>query len=111
MSESKEEIARGRWAVVPRKIQKRREHFVKVPGIWVERLTEARYIATYRVALHLLYQHWKMGGQPILLANGILRMEGVTRGTKWRALRELEQFGLIVIDRRPRKSPLVMVIA
>jgi hypothetical protein len=101
---------RERLAVVPRKIQKRRQHFVKVPWVWVERLAEAHYTVTYRVALHLLYQHWKSGGRPILLANGMLRMEGVALGTKWRALRELERLGLIAIERRPRKSPLITVV-
>jgi hypothetical protein len=110
MSESKEEIARGRWAVVPRKIQRRREHFVKVPGIWVERLAEARYIATYRVALHLLYLKWKQGGRTVSLANGLLHMDGVSRWAKWRALRELEQLGLINLECRPRKSPVITVI-
>ena len=97
-------------AVVPRKIQRQRRHFVKVPWSWIERLAGAHYIASYRVALHLLYQHWKNGGQPILLANGMLRREGVAPDTKWRALRELERLGLITVVRRPRKSPLVTVI-
>ena len=51
-------------AVVPRKIQKRRQHFVKVPWTWIERLATARYIATYRVALHMLYRHWKRAANP-----------------------------------------------
>jgi hypothetical protein len=97
-------------AVVPAKVQKRRRHFIKVPWSWVERLAGARHVATYRVALHLLYQHWRQGDRPILLANGMLRREGVAPGTKWRALRELEQLGLITIERRPCKSPLVTVI-
>ena len=104
-----DEQVKERLAVVPRKIQKRREHFVKVPGLWVERLVGARYIATYRVTLYLLYQHWKGGGGPIKLANGVLLMEGVTRAAKWRALRELEQLGLITIERRPRQSPLITI--
>ena len=97
-------------AVVPQKIQRRRRQFVKVPWSWIERLAGAHYIASYRVALHLLYQHWKQGDRPILLANGMLRRDGVAPVTKWRALRELDQLGLITIERRPRKSPLVTVI-
>jgi hypothetical protein len=42
---------------LPRKVQKRREHFIRVPWTWVERLTKARYTATYRVALFVLYRH------------------------------------------------------
>jgi hypothetical protein len=69
------EMVRGRRITVPRKI--RHGHFVKVPWIWIERLARTHSAATYRVAMHLLYQHWKQRGQPIRLANGVLRMEGV----------------------------------
>ena len=100
----------GKLAVVPRKIQKRREHFVRVPWTWIERLAKARYTATYRVALHILYRHWKGSGKPFTLSNGMLMMEGVARGTKWRALRELEQLGLIMIERRKRKTPRVTAV-
>jgi hypothetical protein len=53
MTENKDEIARGVWAVVPRKIQKRREHFVMVPWNWFERLNGASG-QTYRLAMYLL---------------------------------------------------------
>ncbi len=97
-------------AVVPAPIQKRRRHFVKVPGTWVEQLTKARHIATYRLALHVLYRHWKGAGQPFTLSNGMVAMEGVSRWQKWRALEELEQLELITVERRKRKSPRVAVI-
>jgi hypothetical protein len=100
----------AKLAGVPRKIRKRREHFVQFPWPWVERLAKARYIATYRVALHVLYRHWKAGGEPFTLSNSMVATEGVARGTKWRALRELEQLGLIAIERRKRKSPRITVI-
>jgi hypothetical protein len=99
----------AKLAVVPRKIQRRREHFVKVPWSWVERLAKARYTATYRVALHVLYRHWKGGGKPFTLSNGMVAVEGVGRRAKWRALRELEQLRLITIERRKRKSPRITV--
>jgi hypothetical protein len=35
----------------PRVIQKRQREFIRVPCVWAERLTEARHLATYRVAL------------------------------------------------------------
>jgi hypothetical protein len=101
------ELARARLVSVPRKI--RHGHFVKVPCWWAERLARCRYKVTYRVALHLLYRHWKSSGRPISLANGVLKMEGVSRGTKWRGLRELEQLGLITVECRPNKSPMVTV--
>ena len=90
--------------------RKRRGHFVRVPMAWVEKLVEARHIATYRLALHVLYRHWKGGGQPFTLSNGMVAVEGVSRWQKWRALKELERLGLVTVERRDRKSPRVEVI-
>jgi hypothetical protein len=98
------------WAVVPTKIRKRRQHFIQVPWTWVEKLSKTQSANTYRVALYLLFLHWKGNGTPIKLANGMLAMDGVTRFSKWRALRELEQAGLITIERHPRKSPTIAVV-
>jgi hypothetical protein len=97
-------------AVVPRKIQKRRQQFVMVPWMWAEKLATVRYIATYRVALHVLYRHWKGRGEPFTLSNGAMLMEGVSRWQKWRALGELEKLGLIAIGRRRRKTPRITVL-
>jgi hypothetical protein len=104
-------LPREHWAVVPRKIQQQRRHFIKFPCIWEERLAHARCIATYRVALHLLYRHWRAGGRPFSLANELLKTAGVSRWAKWRALRELERLELITIERRSRKSPVISVHA
>jgi hypothetical protein len=95
---------------VPRKIKKRQEHFVRVPRPWIERLAKVRHIATYRVALHVLYEHWKNGGKPFTLSNTAIREQGVSRWRKWDALRELEQLGLITVERRERQSPRIAVI-
>jgi DNA-binding MarR family transcriptional regulator len=88
---------------------RRRKHFVQFPLPWVERLAGSSSAGTYRVALHLLYRHWKNGGQPFSLGNQTLEKEGVDRYAKWRALDELEQLGLISIERRPRRSPRITV--
>jgi hypothetical protein len=97
-----------RPARTPAKILKRREHFIKVPFSWVERLSGASG-QVIRLALLLLYLHWKSRGAPIKLANGMLKIDGIGRTTKWRALLELERRGLISIERRPGKSPWVSV--
>jgi hypothetical protein len=90
--------------------RRKKKHFIKIPQTWVDRLIEARYTVTYRVALHVLYRHWRERGAPFTLANGVLAMKGVTRGTKWRALQELEKLGLITIERRDRRSPRITVL-
>jgi hypothetical protein len=99
----------AKLAVVPRKVQRKREQFIMVPGIWAEKLARARYIATYRVAHHVLYEHWRNGGKPFTLSNGAVAMEGVSRRGKWRALLELERFGLISVARYARRSPKITV--
>lgn len=95
--------------VTPKKIQKRRQHWVKFPMTWYEPLKGASG-QTCRVALYLLYLHWKDNGKPIKLANGMLREDGISRDSKCRALRDLERRSLISVERRPRKSPIVTLL-
>ena len=102
-------VVQERRAVTPKKIQRRRRHFISVPMAWFERLAGASG-QTYRTALYLLYLHWRGRGEPIQLANGLLKIDGVSRYSKWRALDELERRGLITIERRPRRSPIIRLI-
>jgi hypothetical protein len=94
--------------ITPRKIAKRREHFIMVPFYWLERLNGASG-KDHSVALHLRYLHWKNNHRPFTLANGMLKIDGISRASKWRALAELERRGLISIERRRRKSPVITV--
>jgi hypothetical protein len=100
----------ARWAAVPKKIRRRRQQFVQVPWAWIERLAQSQSANTYRVAVTLLYLHWKTNGDAIKLANGMLAIDGVSRYAKYRALAELERFGLITVNRRRKKSPIVTLI-
>ncbi len=98
---------RERLAIVPRKVAKRREKFIMVPMTWRERLTGATG-STILVALDLLYLAWKGGkGKAVKLPNGMLKHDGISRQSKWRALDDLELRGLITVERRPSRSPLV----
>jgi hypothetical protein len=84
--------------------------FVKVPWSWIEKLTFSNSANTYRLALHLLYEHWK-GNGPIKVSNNAAVSEAsITRHAKRRALLELETLGLIQVERHPRRSPLVTII-
>ena len=89
------------WAVVPKKIRKRRQHHIQVPWYWYEMLDGAAG-QTYRLALSHLYRHWLSRREPVKLANGMLRIDGISRQSKWRALEDLERRGLILIERRPK---------
>jgi hypothetical protein len=91
-----------------KKATKWKNHFIRVPWSWVERLKGTRRVCTWKLAMHLLYEHWRNGGQAIVLSNSAV--EGVKRQRKWDGLCELEQLRLIRIERRPRKSPLVTVL-
>jgi hypothetical protein len=94
-----------------KKATKWKKHFIRVPWSWVERLRDAHHVCTWKLAMYLLYEHWRNGGQVIVLSNAALVAEGITRHRKWEGVRELEQLGLVTIHRRPRKSPLVAVLA
>jgi hypothetical protein len=85
-----------------------RRQFIKFPWAWMDQLRTARHVVTYRIALYLVYEHWRNGRRPVTLSNVAMAREGVAPGTKWRGLKELEQAGLIRIERRPRKSPIVI---
>ena len=102
------DIVRPRRVVEPHKLEKRRKHFVKLPWTWAEALSGASG-KTWELAVQLLYQHWKGNGAPIKLANGMLENDGIDRFAKWRALKELERRGLVTIERRRARSPLITV--
>jgi len=86
--------------------------FTIVPRSWSDRLKSAgaRHVNAYKLAMYLLYQHWRTGGRPLTLTNVALTGTGVTRRSKWRALRELERLGLIEVKSRRRRSPIVSLL-
>jgi hypothetical protein len=90
---------------VSRKNQKRQKHFILVPWIWYEQLLKARHTATLKIALQILYKHWKNDGKTFELSTCIFG--NVSRRQKRQALAELEAFGLITVERRKCRSPLV----
>ena len=52
-------------------------------------------VSTYRLAMLLLYENWRLGGRPIVLSNVSALSEGLPARTKWRALGELERLGMV----------------
>ena len=100
-------VAKGKKASAT-KPKKRRQHFVRVPWMWMEKLIGYRG-QTLRVAFVVLYLDWKAKGRPVKLANKLPQMVGVSRRAKWRALNDLESIGLISVERRAKKSPMVQV--
>ena len=84
-----------------------RRHYVNVPWQWVEQLRTTKRVCTYRVALLLLYEHWRTGGKPIVLSNTGVLAEGLGRRSKWNAIAELRDHGLIEVQAAPGKAPRI----
>jgi hypothetical protein len=59
---------------------------------------------------YIHYRVWAEGTPTIPLANRALAKMGVDRYTKYRALDCLERAGLIRVERRGRRSPLVTLL-
>ena len=90
------------------------KRFTKVPGLWEETLAKARASgATYAVAIVLLYEAWRVvsgGHEPVVkLTNVMLAGRRVGRKGKKAALAKLRELGLVAVEERGRKSPLVTV--
>jgi hypothetical protein len=98
-------------APVPTKTRKRREQFVKMPMWWYEKLANPvpRCRCTCLVACYLLHLHWKNDGKPFKLANGMLAYDGISPDSKLRAVKDLERRGLITVEWRLKKSPIIHV--
>jgi hypothetical protein len=82
--------------------------FVKVPRIWIEVLATIpnATAATYQLALHLIKEGWKSPNHVVKLTNSTA---GISRWTKYRELSKLRKSGLVAVEQRGRKSPLVTV--
>jgi hypothetical protein len=98
---------------VPAKIKKRGEQFIKVPMWWYEKLANPapRCRCTCLVAWYLLHLNWKNEGKPFKLPNGMLAYDGISPDSKWRALKDLGRRGLISVEWRKKKSPIIHVRA
>jgi hypothetical protein len=91
------------------KRKKWKRHYVQFPWTWFQQMGSVRSGSTYRLALLLLYEHWRTGGQPIVLSNILCKEEGLSRWAKWRALTELRELGLVRVEHRGKQSPRVNV--
>jgi hypothetical protein len=89
----------------PEKIRRKRQKFVQVPWQWLERLDGASG-KTYALALHLLWLNWRYNGGEIRLSNKTSSGR-LNRLTKYRALADLERRGLVSVQRRVRRTPVV----
>jgi hypothetical protein len=86
------------------------EPFVKVPLHWASKAAKATRTSKAMVWVWLLHSSWKAKSPTFPLPNGKLKHDGVSRFIKRRALRELETAGLITVERRHGKTPVVTLL-
>lgn len=105
-----QQFARAACKPSPEKLKKKREAFVKVPLWWAQAAAKATRSPTTLVLIELLYASWKARSSTFSFPNVRLAALGISREIKRRVLRDLERGGLITVERRPRKSPVVTLI-
>jgi len=87
---------------------KQARDFVLVSRRWAKALDGAPG-QTWQLAVLLLHLHWKGHGQPVRLSNHLSWGVPIPRRSKWRALTDLEERGLVLVERRSRKAPIIRV--
>jgi hypothetical protein len=98
--------------VAPRKRPFADETFVRLPYRRVIQLYRRLSVAALFVLIELDHQHFKGGGQnPLKLTNQTdLAAAGMPRNTKARALRELQNVGLITLHKEGKEAFLVTLL-
>jgi hypothetical protein len=86
------------------------DRFVKVPLWWAEQASQATRTPKAMVWIWLLHLSWAAHSNTFRLPNERLRVRGVSRGVKTRALQELEKAGLVRVTREKGKSPTVILL-
>lgn len=92
------------------KPRRREREFVMVSREQSERLDKVVNFGTERVFRHLLFLTWRAPGKSVPLGNAALAQKGIERHVKKRACLELEALGLIRVEWRSKKSPIVTVL-
>jgi hypothetical protein len=94
----------------PRKRSARAVEFVKLPAVWANKL-RGQNGRVYEVAIQLLFLNFKSYKRSFKLTNLAVERLTMSRWAKLRALKKLEQLGLISVEWRVGKAPLVTIIA
>ena len=86
------------------------EPFVKVPLWWIAAASKHTRSPATLVCIELLHVHWKTKRLSFPLPNGRLEKLGVSREIKRRVLRDLERGGLIRLEQKAGKTPVVTLV-
>jgi hypothetical protein len=90
--------------------RRRDDPFVKVPLQWAAKAAKATKTPKALVWIWLLHINWKTKSATFPFPNTKLKNAGATRFTKRRALQELEIAGLITVEWRHGKTPIVTLV-
>jgi hypothetical protein len=90
---------------------RRVERFAHLPLAWAAKAAAATNTRRALVWVWLVQQARRTGCDAVAMSNEALAEYGVSRKIKALALRQLEAAGLVAIERRPGKAPLVRLLA
>jgi hypothetical protein len=96
--------------VLTTKQRREREHFVKVPLEWARRICSAAGEGALYLAIWLRYRSWKTGSNTVKLTRDPLEALGLSRWTQGRALRKLEEAGVVTVQRQHGRAPVVSLL-
>jgi hypothetical protein len=96
--------------MLQKSFKKTKDKFVKVPLWWAEQAMQVTRSPKAMVCIWLLHLSWDQGTRTFRLPNERLKVRGVSRFAKSRALQELEAAGLIRVTRERGKSPEVTLL-
>jgi len=93
----------------PKRIQ---GEFLKgpIPLNWLTIASELRGKSPLAVALAVWFQVGRRKSMEVVLTSAVLERFGVKRKAKYTALHSLEVAGLLRVQRRPRRNPIVTVL-
>ena len=97
-------------AAAPVKRKSKKDAFVQVPLWWLEAATRATRSPQAFVCVWLLHLAWKARRASFPVPNDRLAKGGVDRRMKRKVLAGLEKAGLIAVDRRHGKTPIVTLM-
>jgi hypothetical protein len=90
-----------------KKRQKKQEEDFTIITLAMLKLLNVTSAQTLRLAMLILYLHWKGNGDAIKLSNTLPKEFNISRESKRRALIDLERRGFITVERQSRKTPTV----
>jgi DNA-binding transcriptional ArsR family regulator len=89
---------------------RRRAPFVVLPLSWAAEASAATNCQKAMVWVWLVHRMRTTKSTTVTMPNRVLAKYGVSRRVKSSALRQLEEAGLITVERRPRKTPVVTLL-